>query len=166
MGTARIRLNQGKTCVFNKCGEVPAGTQVLPTVAERVDLEARVRRGDPQSDSVGTILGSPVGTREFVLDELESKAGEHDMPRSQGESNPLPFRICSVHGSFCCIAVLRERTFSEESSALICPTLSPPSNNNQISASALWWVWCALVFARICDLSSGSRQMASAVWSI
>ena len=77
---ARIRLNQGKTCVFNKGGEVPDGIQVLQTVAERVDPEARVWRGDHQSDPGRrgiTILGTPVGTREFVLNELESKACEH-----------------------------------------------------------------------------------------
>ena len=61
--------------MFNKGGEVLDGIQVLQTVAERVDPEARVWRGDPQSDI--TILGPPVGTREFVLNELESKAGEH-----------------------------------------------------------------------------------------
>ena len=43
---ARIRLNQGKTCVFNKGGEVPDGIQALQAAAERVDPEARVRRGD------------------------------------------------------------------------------------------------------------------------
>ena len=77
---ARIRLNQGKTCAFNKRGEAPTRIEALQAVAERVDPDARVWRGDPHrwpSEREITILGTPVGTREFVLKHLESKVDEH-----------------------------------------------------------------------------------------
>ena len=77
---ARIRLNQGKTCAFNKSGEAPTRIEVLQAAAARVDPDARVWRGDLDSGPSErriTILGTPVCTREFVLEQLQSKIGEH-----------------------------------------------------------------------------------------
>ena len=46
---ARIRLNQGKMCAFNKSGEAPTRIEALQVAAARVDPDARVWRGDLHS---------------------------------------------------------------------------------------------------------------------
>ena len=49
----RIRLNQGKTCAFNKSGEAPTRIEALQAAAARVDQDARVWRGDLHSGPSG-----------------------------------------------------------------------------------------------------------------
>ena len=64
----------------SESGQAPARIEALQAAAERVDPDATVRRGDPHSglsERRITILGTQVGTREFVLEQLESKVGEH-----------------------------------------------------------------------------------------
>ena len=54
--------------------------EALQAAAARVDPDARVWRGDLHSglsERGITILGTPVGTREFVLEQLQRKIGEH-----------------------------------------------------------------------------------------
>ena len=60
---ARIRLNPGKTCAFNKSGEASTRIEALQAAAARVDPDAREWRGDlhsgPSERGI-TILGTPV----------------------------------------------------------------------------------------------------------
>ena len=78
---ARIRLHHGKTGVWNRGGEVPANIGILEAAARRDDPTATVWRGDAQSalENRGiTILGTLVGTPEFVTRQLKKKVSEHE----------------------------------------------------------------------------------------
>ena len=78
---ARIRLNQGKTCLWNRVGQMPFGCERLEAAARAEDPDARVWRGDVQIEPRQrgiVILGTPVGTPEFVEQQLEQKVVEHE----------------------------------------------------------------------------------------
>ena len=75
---ARIQANQGKTHVWNRCGERPLDCEHL---SHKVDGTPNdVWRGDPglPSHKQGvTILGTPLGRAEFVEGHLAEKIEEH-----------------------------------------------------------------------------------------
>ena len=76
----RISLNNGKTRLWNRAGLFPQGCEVLEDAARRDDPEAVVWKGNPKlphSQQGIKILGIPVGRKEFVEHELESRANTH-----------------------------------------------------------------------------------------
>ena len=76
----RISLNNGKTRLWNRAGLFPQGCEVLEDAARREDPEAVVWKGNPElplSQQGIKILGVPVGRKEFVEHELESRANTH-----------------------------------------------------------------------------------------
>ena len=78
---AKIRLNQGKTCIWNQVGQMPIGCERLEAAARAENPDARVWRGDLQMEPSQrgiVIMGTPVGTPEFVLQQLEQKVVEHE----------------------------------------------------------------------------------------
>ena len=78
---AKILLNQGKTCIWNQVGQMPVGCERLEAAARAENPDARVWRGDLQMEPSQrgiVILGTPVGTPEFVLQQLEQKVVEHE----------------------------------------------------------------------------------------
>ena len=78
---ARIRLSQGKICMWNRVGQMPFGCERLEAAARADNPDARVWRGDLQvepSQRGIVILGTLVGTPEFVQQQLEQKVVEHE----------------------------------------------------------------------------------------
>ena len=75
---ARIQVNQGKTQVWNRCGERPPDCEHLFHKADGTPND--VWRGDPglPSHKQGVIiLGTPLGRAEFVEGQLAEKIEEH-----------------------------------------------------------------------------------------
>ena len=73
-------MNNGKTRLWNRVGLFPQGCEVLEDAARRDDPEAVVWKGNPElphSQQGIKILGTPVGRKEFVEHELESRANTH-----------------------------------------------------------------------------------------
>ena len=74
----RIQVNQGKSQVWNRCGERPLNCEHLFHKADGTPND--VWRGDPglPSHKQGvTILGTPLGRAEFVEGQLAEKIEEH-----------------------------------------------------------------------------------------
>ena len=70
-----IRIDGGKTQVWNGAGVKPAICEVLDRVAQAADPEAKVWKGSevPPNQQGLKILGAPFGHREFVVAQLEKK---------------------------------------------------------------------------------------------
>ena len=76
-------LNNGKTRLWNRAGFVPRGCEALEDAARIDDPEAVVWKGNPwlpQGQQGIKILGVPVGRKEFLEHELDSRASSHAEP--------------------------------------------------------------------------------------
>ena len=76
----RISLNNGKTRLWNRAGSFPRDCEILEDAARWVDPDAVVWKGDPDlplSQQGIKILGVPVGRKEFIEHELDSRATCH-----------------------------------------------------------------------------------------
>ena len=98
---AQIQVHEGKTQVWNRIGEEPAGMHELTIRARRIDPDAVVWRGDAGFDPSQwgiKVLGSPIGSDEFVRTQLHAAAIEHAslLQRIPEGSSEL--------GSCCCFA--------------------------------------------------------------
>ena len=77
---AQIQVHDGKTQVWNRAGEEPAGMHELTIRARCLDPDAVVWRGDVglhRSQREIKVLGSPIGSDEFVRTQLHVTATEH-----------------------------------------------------------------------------------------
>ena len=77
---ARIQVHDGKTQVWNRACEEPAGVHELTMRARILDPNAVVWRGDVDLDPSQRglkVLGSPIGSDEFVRTQLRSMATKH-----------------------------------------------------------------------------------------
>ena len=76
----RISFNNGKTRLWNRAGLFPRDCEILEDAARLVDPYALVWKGDPDlplSQQGIKILGVPVGRKEFIEHELDSRATCH-----------------------------------------------------------------------------------------
>ena len=109
-------LNQGKTCIWNQVGQMPIGRESLEAAARVENPDARMCRGEDGTFSErNIILGTLVGTPEFVQQQLEQKVVEHEtflqrIPELR-TSNVLGCSSCSTallgRISFCAPTALR-----------------------------------------------------------
>ena len=79
-GYARIRINGGKTQVWNRGGTRPEACDVLEQIAQSLDPDAQVWRGPPhlpESEQGMKVLGSPLGHPSFIQQFLRKKALKH-----------------------------------------------------------------------------------------
>ena len=79
---AKIRLNQGKTCIWNRVGQMPIGCERLEAATRAENPDARVWADvqmEPSQRGI-VILGIFVGTPEFVQQQLDQKVVEHETP--------------------------------------------------------------------------------------
>ena len=77
---AQIQVHHGKTQVWNRVCEEPAGMEELTARARVVDPEAVVWRGDTSLDPTMRglkVLGAPIGSDEFVRAQLEVTVTKH-----------------------------------------------------------------------------------------
>ena len=81
-----IEVHDGKTQLWNRSGVVPTGTEALTEAARISDPDAIVWRGDvslpPQERGV-KVLGTPMGSPEFVRSTLAAVSAKHDRLISQ-----------------------------------------------------------------------------------
>ena len=79
---ARIQVHLGKTQVWNRGGHYPPGCGALQTIAERVDRNARVWRGQGFPVEQGIrVLGIPIGHVEFVEAQFRATTDKHSQSR-------------------------------------------------------------------------------------
>ena len=79
---AQVSIHHGKTQVWNRGGATPPGVEELTRLARLVKPEAVVWRGDtqlPAAQQGVVILGVPIGSPEFVRQQLEDKSAEQDL---------------------------------------------------------------------------------------
>ena len=79
--TIGIRVHDGKTQLWNRSGQVPAGTEALTAAAQRSDREAIVWRGDislPAEEQGLTVLGTLLGHPANVRSRLAAVSEQHD----------------------------------------------------------------------------------------
>ena len=78
---AGIRVHNGKTQLWNRSGRRPAGADEMEAEARQVDPLARVWRGCaglPAEERGVEVLGTPLGSLEFVQARLRAKLSEHE----------------------------------------------------------------------------------------
>ena len=77
---ARIRINGGKTQVWNAAGIRPRACDEVERIAQEADPTARVWRGShlPLVQQGITVLGTPLGSVEFVQAHLQKTLADHD----------------------------------------------------------------------------------------
>ena len=77
---AQIQVHKGKTQVWNRAGKKPVGMHDFTIRARCIDLDAIVWRGDARlnpSQRGIKVLGSPIGSDEFVRTQLHATVTEH-----------------------------------------------------------------------------------------
>ena len=76
---AGTRINGGKTRVWNRSGSQPRGCDILQRIAVQSDPDAVVWRGSdvPTVQQGIKILGTPLGHHDYVQNQLERVADEH-----------------------------------------------------------------------------------------
>ena len=77
---AKIQVHHGKTQVWNRVGEGPAGTEELTAGARVVDPDAVVWRGDTSLDPTMRglkVLGAFIGSDEFGRAQLDATVTKH-----------------------------------------------------------------------------------------
>ena len=100
---AQIQVHHGKTQVWNRAGEEPAGIEELTARARCVDPDAVVWRGDVCLDPMMRgvkVLGAPIGSDEFVRAQLEDSAAEDSSRTGSPESVVAPPLLCSTTSQF------------------------------------------------------------------
>ena len=88
---AGIRINQGKTQIFNRAGVFPPGCHHILRAGRQLTPPVVVWRGDSAlpSDQQGvTILGTPLGHVDFVRAQLRAKIEEHRLLLDRVEAVP------------------------------------------------------------------------------
>ena len=84
--TVGIRVHDGKTQLWNRSGQVPAGVEALTAAAHRSDPEAIVWGGDtslPAEEQGVTVLGTPLGHPAYVRSQLAAVSEKHDQLLAQ-----------------------------------------------------------------------------------
>ena len=79
---AHVDVHQGKTQVWNRGGLAPDGIEELTRVAKLVKPDAVVWKGDsslPRECQGIRVLGAPIGTPEYVADQLAHKSREQEV---------------------------------------------------------------------------------------
>ena len=77
---AGIKINLGKTQIFNRAGVLPPDCQHIIRAGRQLNPPVVVWRGDsalPPDQRGVTILGTPLGHLDFVKAQLRAKAEEH-----------------------------------------------------------------------------------------
>ena len=74
---AHLNIHYGKTHVWNRGGVAPQGIDELARLARLVTPDAVVWRGDTQLPV--RLLGVPIGSPDFVRQQLEDKSAEQDL---------------------------------------------------------------------------------------
>ena len=76
---AGIRINGGKTQVWNRSGSQPRGCDILQRIAIQSDPDAVVWRGSdvPTVQQGIKILGTPFGHHDYMQNQLERVVDEH-----------------------------------------------------------------------------------------
>ena len=78
---AHIDVHQGKTQVWNRFGVTPRGIEELVRVARLEKPDAIVWKGDPSLPRTLQgirVLGAPIGSPEYVADQLEKKSDKQE----------------------------------------------------------------------------------------
>ena len=79
---ARIRIQNGKTQLWNRGGSEPAGVAEFTFAARLVEPDAVVWKSDPElplSQSGLRVLGAPIGHPLYNVDQLASKSVEREL---------------------------------------------------------------------------------------
>ena len=88
---AGIRINQGKTQIFNRAGVFPPGCQHILRAGRQLTPPVVVWRGDsavPSDQQKVTILRTPLGHVDFVRAQLRAKIEEHRLLLDRVEAVP------------------------------------------------------------------------------
>ena len=96
---AGIRINLGKTQIFNRAGALPPDCQHIIRAGRLLNPPVVVWRGDsalPPDQRGVTILGTPLGHLDFVKAQLRAKAEEHRILLNRVEA----MTAFSARGSF------------------------------------------------------------------
>ena len=79
---SRIRINAGKTQIWNRGGHVPSGYETLLNEARAINPHAEVWFGGsdrPPEERGIRLLGTPLGTAEFVRSQLDATEAAHQL---------------------------------------------------------------------------------------
>ena len=79
---SRIQIHAGKTKIWNRGGHVPPDHDVLFAAARMEDPNAQIWFGDLQTPAGLRgirVLGTPLGTEEFVQAQLRTTVGSHEL---------------------------------------------------------------------------------------
>ena len=78
---SRIRLNGGKTQVWNAAGLRPTACDYLERIVQAEDPDARVWRGSdlPTREQGIRVLGTPLGHEDFVIAQLDALLDQHQV---------------------------------------------------------------------------------------
>ena len=79
---SRIRINAGKTQIWNRGGHVPSGYETLLNEARAINPHAEVWFGGsdrPPEERGIRVLGTPLGTAEFVRSQLDATEAAHQL---------------------------------------------------------------------------------------
>ena len=160
---ARIKINGGKTQVWNRGGTIPAACDVLEHNAQSLDPDAQVWRGPhlPESEQGMKVLGSPLGHPSFIQQFLRKKAlpdvqsawslllhCASKSTASGGLLSPmqlLSLPICTINGSGivcvnCFTSTLNRNEVIHSASSVRIGWIGP-RNAARTSVSAYWASW-------------------------
>ena len=79
---SRIRINAGKTQIWNRGGHVPSGYETLLNEARAINPHAEVWFGGsdrPPEERAIRVLGTPLGTAEYVRSQLDATEAAHQL---------------------------------------------------------------------------------------
>ena len=79
---SRIRINGGKTQIWNRGGFIPPGHDALLAIARQDDPAAQIWFGDhaaPESERGIRVLGTPLGSNAFVRAQLQAIGESHEL---------------------------------------------------------------------------------------
>ena len=83
---SRIRINAGKTQIWNRGGHVPSGYETLLNEARAINPHAEVWFGGfdrPPAKRGIRVLGTPLGTAEHVRSQLDATEAAHQLLRQR-----------------------------------------------------------------------------------
>ena len=102
---AGIRINLGKTQIFNRGNVLPPGCQHILRAGRQLDPPVVVWRSDsvlPSEQQGVTILGTPLGRLDFVKAQLRVKAEEHGVLLNRVEA-VSHLQCARLVLSYCCV---------------------------------------------------------------